>query len=352
MLVTSDGSNISSNSSEIKLTPEQEVLLLDYRKKWLKLRFSTGPTNFDKIEESINLAYSAFGKQNPKVIFCESPYQAIQKLDELKNQPIIPLMSLGWQLKSQLPRAGQIGVKRRERVVHPEGSLGAQMRLALIRQLGNQMADAITTSAWFGYTSWFDFCISVLNYPCDLQVWEALRLVVRYCGFIFPFETVCLVIDRPKTFSIDLLERFHAGCKPAVTYADGFGLYFYHGIGLPEEYGQLPIQEWRAQWISQEPDPKIRRALLHGISYEKIAEDLQVTEIDSLNEYSLSRIENNEDVPVPLPLLLLRRTNSDTGRIQVIEAPLHSKTVSEAIIWTSRYWFAETKEDCLSLTSN
>jgi hypothetical protein len=326
---------MNQNSSSRKLTPEQEALSIAYHKKWFDLEYSTEPINFKEIEESVNLAYRALDKQNPKIVFCKSPYQAIRELDEWNNQPMIPLMSLGWQLRSQLPRAGQMGVKRRERAVHPEGPLGAQLRFALIRRLGAQMADAITTSAWFGYTSWFDFCISVLNYPCDLQAWKAIRSLVRYCGFIFPFETACLVIDRPTSFSLDELERFHADSNPAVTYSDGFSLYFYHGIGLPEEYGQLPTQEWKAQWLFQERDSQVRRALLHGIGYERISKDLQVIEIDTFNEYSLLKLENTNEAPVPLPILLLKRIHPDTGKIQIIEAPLHSKTVHEAMTWVN-----------------
>ncbi|WNZ24523.1 hypothetical protein HJG54_17795 [Leptolyngbya sp. NK1-12] len=340
---------MNQNSPSRKLTPEQEALSIAYHKKWFDLEYSTGLTDSNKVEESIHLAYRALDKQKPKIVFCKSPYQAIRELDEWKNQPMIPLMSLGWQLRSQLPRAGQMGVKRRERAVHPEGPMGAQLRFALIRRLGDQMADAITTSAWFGYTSWFDFCISVLNYPCDLEAWEAIQSIVRYCGFIFPFETACLVIDRPTSFSLDELERFHADSKPAVTYADGFSLYFYHGIGLPEEYGQLPTLEWKAQWLFQEHDPRVRRALLQGIGYEKISEDLEVTEIDVFNEYSLLKLENDYAIPVPLPILLLKRTNSHSGKVEIIEAPLHSETVCEALAWVSKYWFIETAEDYYSL---
>jgi hypothetical protein len=333
---------------KVKITSEQETLLLDYHKKWFDLDRLTGPTNLRKIEESVNLAYSALGKQNPKITFCESPYQAMRRLYKWENQPMIPLMSLGWQLRSQLPRAGQLGIKNRKRVVHPDEPLGIQLRFALIRQFGNQMADAITTSAWFGYTSWFDFCISVLNCPFSLQAWEALQSVVRYCSFIFPFETTCLVIDRPVSFSLDELERFHIECKPAAIYADGFGLYFYHGIGLPEEYGQLPTQEWRVQWLFQESDSKVRRALLHGIGYRKICEELQVVEIDSLNEYSLLRVENTSNNAISLPIILLKRINSNTGRIQIVEAPLHSETVREAMVWVNKYWFIEDEDDCPS----
>lgn len=51
------------------------------------------------------------------------------------------------------------------------------------------------------------------------------------------FKEVCLICDRPTKLFFDNQNRLHAQGKPAIQYADGFSLYSYHGVTLPEKYG-------------------------------------------------------------------------------------------------------------------
>jgi hypothetical protein len=55
------------------------------------------------------------------------------------------------------------------------------------------------------------------------------RSVVRSCGFVVPFEKLCLVIERPTKILLDAEGRLHADNEPAVTFADGSEFYIEHG---------------------------------------------------------------------------------------------------------------------------
>jgi hypothetical protein len=57
-----------------KLTPEQEVLIPLYREKWKAITLSTELFDCQKAPEAVKLAYAAIGKQEPYILFCESPY--------------------------------------------------------------------------------------------------------------------------------------------------------------------------------------------------------------------------------------------------------------------------------------
>jgi len=37
--------------------------------------------------------------------------------------------------------------------------------------------------------------------------------------------------------------------KPAIQFADGRGVYAYHGIVLPERYGKYHSDSWQTQWF-------------------------------------------------------------------------------------------------------
>jgi hypothetical protein len=75
-----------------------------------------------------------------------------------------------------------------------------------------------------------DFCSSILEFSdADVRSWMTFRSVVRSCGFVVPFEKLCLVIERPTKILLDAEGRLHADNEPAVTFADGSEFYIEHG---------------------------------------------------------------------------------------------------------------------------
>ncbi len=85
---------------------------------------------------------------------------------------------------------------------------------------------------------------SLLKIPLDekTQQWyDCLNQLFEHCGWFIPFEDVCIVCvkrsstegNRPSKFSLDSENRLHAEGEPAIQFADGYGLYYYHGVAQP-----------------------------------------------------------------------------------------------------------------------
>lgn len=97
---------------------------------------------------------------------------------------------------------------------------------------------------WAGEGSWLEFQYSVLlpkgnrtTHP--LPEWlktklDLLQSIVRECGWIFPYENVCIVCNRPIKLSLDHEQRLHAEGEPAIQFADGFSVWAERGVCLPE----------------------------------------------------------------------------------------------------------------------
>ncbi|MEH2141636.1 hypothetical protein [Nostoc sp.] len=60
------------------LTPEEEALIPVYQEKWRKIALSTERIDRDKAVEVLKATYTAIGKQQPEIIFCESPYTGLK----------------------------------------------------------------------------------------------------------------------------------------------------------------------------------------------------------------------------------------------------------------------------------
>ncbi|WP_308189066.1 DUF6745 domain-containing protein [Nostoc mirabile] len=56
-----------------------------------------------------------------------------------------------------------------------------------------------------------------------------LQNFMQHCGFVFQFEKVCIVCDRPCKLSFDQQNMLHAEGEPALQFPDGYSVYACHG---------------------------------------------------------------------------------------------------------------------------
>ncbi|MBD1903830.1 hypothetical protein H6F83_28475 [Coleofasciculus sp. FACHB-125] len=89
---------------------------------------------------------------------------------------------------------------------------------------------ALHLRSWAVTGSWMDYAISVLNVIYNSERWEVYQSLVSHCGWIFPYEGICLVCERPTKLSFDSDYRLHAEREPAIEFADGYRLYYQHGV--------------------------------------------------------------------------------------------------------------------------
>lgn len=69
------------------LTPEQEALIPVYREKWKASALSTEPINHQKASEAVKVAYATIGKEEPEILFFDSPYAILSTFPgQLKRQ--------------------------------------------------------------------------------------------------------------------------------------------------------------------------------------------------------------------------------------------------------------------------
>jgi hypothetical protein len=184
-----------------------------------------------------------------------------------------------------------------------------------------------------------DFYISVVNCVHNPRTWEAYKLLVTQGSCIFAFEKICLLCDRPIKLSIDSEERLHAQGQPAIEFADGFfRKYVYQGVEIPEKYGRLHPHQWQAQWLLEEENAEVRRLLIQVIGYDRICTQLQATQLDSEEEYTLLKIDD-ADVE---PIYLLKMTCPSTGFIHALRVPPNISSAREAIRWVN--WGIEPLE--------
>jgi hypothetical protein len=335
------------------LTPEQEALIPVYREKWKAIALSTEPINRQKASDAVKAAYTAVDKEEPEILFFDSPnlmlyHAALNKA--VLSQPDASLRNLLAQLRGKLERhlwkqldkqlKAQIqnqfwsetwSEPWRESVQEPWHPLWSQLGDQLYRSWSYFIHDCIRPEELARQGSWLDFCASVLGCSYEKKIWEAFYSLATECGWILAFKKICFVCDRPIKFSFDRENRLHAEGEPAIRFVDEFSVYAYHGVTLPEKYGKLHPNQWQAQWLLEEHNTELRRVLIQEIGYERICQELQATELDSWQEYTLLIIEYVDIEPI----YLLKMTCPSTGFIHALRVPPDIQSAREAIRWVN-----------------
>lgn len=359
--------------SAIALTPEQAGLIPIYREKWRQIGLSIAPVDRPLATAAINTAYNIIGLGEPEIIFCDSPYIALLAVEQLRIRD--SGLETGSEIRNKIHNE-LYDILRSKLDRKLENEIYSQLYNPLYPQLINQLhihvKDEIYTklatdlgarfnqffvnitynnnwifselSACHG--SWVDFCIEVLELECDRPLYSAFKALVENCGWIYPFEKKCFVCDRPRRLNFDSEYLLHALCQPAIEFADNFSLYCYRGVLLPKKIGEVPPQSWEASWLLTEHNAEVRRVLIQAIGYPRICQELQAIELDTWQEYSLLKIDNDVDIE---PIYLLKMTCPSTGHIHALRVPPQlqssslaqppkgraSLTAKEAISWVN-----------------
>jgi hypothetical protein len=151
-------------------------------------------------------------------------------------------------------------------------------------------------------------------------------------------EKFCIVSDFPEVLKIDDQNRAHGQDGPSHKWRDGWSLYHWHGVGVPEHWimnkGSLTAKE-AITWTNIEQ----RRAACEILGWAKILQELDAKVINEDGDPEIGTL-----VVVNLPDIgkeKFLRVLCGTGREFAIPVPPEMKTALEAQSWT---WGLEPKD--------
>jgi hypothetical protein len=124
----------------------------------------------------------------------------------------------------------------------------------------------------------YDFAGSVESHP-DPELCTLFANASLHLGFISPFKDICFVSDRPQ-IKQSVSDNRNAVREPDVQFSDGFSIAsFYQSTKLPDFCSTLPLNHWKAQWVTEENDAEVRRILVQEIGCTRLLQELQIEEV-------------------------------------------------------------------------
>ncbi len=211
------------------LTAEQTAQLAVYRDKWIGIGLSCEPLDVERAKDAVNRAYMAAGLKPPaRFIICDSPLTG--GLASVRDS----VWASVW---------ASVGVSVRESVY---GSHDAH------------------------WLSIFDFYLSVLGLT-EVERLRPLIDLAQCCGWWIPYKDVCILQHRHSELHRDDQGRLHNPGGMAVAYPDGWGLYAWHGLTVPES---IIMQPPTASAVLGEANAEYKRVLIERMGAEALMAEI------------------------------------------------------------------------------
>ncbi|WP_449420134.1 DUF6745 domain-containing protein [Phormidium nigroviride] len=320
-----------------KLTPEQLALIPIIRDEWIKIALDTTPIDKQKAEAAICLAYECAELEPPKeILWFDNPLDVANYVPSTCVVADAVRVGVIESLKDNIRDTfgdfiDALVCDTVWQIVGDtvENTFGDPIIEALWDvedlKINAHFPDCIMQAEWFAYFAYFE----ALGFDCSKA--KGLFATAKHCGWWWAFKDVAVAIPKPSAIRLDERGRLHGEGVPAVAY-QGFNVYAYHGVRLPEKYGSIHPEKWQSQWLLEEDNAELKRVLIQGIGYDRICQELQAIELDSLQEYTLLRIDSNIDIE---PIYLLKMTCPSTGYIHALRVPPDMATARDAITWVN-----------------
>ena len=230
-----------------KLTPEQEAELPKFRQKYLDIACNGSRINRNELESALADAYDIIGKPAPKVFIFDSPAACMLaiKIFQMGDESMSQLYSqLSSQLESQL--SSQLSSQL-------DSQLGSQLESQLYSQLYSQLSSQLSSQLYsqkiynsnyllgshnLYWIAYYRFALDIgITVPEEVSNnLDIIKRISSQCEWWWPFENIVIVSEKPTMVKWDGENRLHNETGPAVEYADGYSLYSWRGIAIPENW--------------------------------------------------------------------------------------------------------------------
>ncbi len=143
-------------------------------------------------------------------------------------------------------------------------------------------------------------------------------------------RTVALVVRRPRLLTFDEAGQLHNATGPCVEYRDGWGVYAWHGVRVPERVIRAPDELTRDDFLGEE-NVATRRIIQERMG-GRFVEEIGARFVDSGDRGVLYEVDLPGDPERVARYVQL--TDPSTGRVYYLRVPRWLATAEEAVAWS------------------
>ncbi len=209
--------------------------------------------------------------------------------------------------------------------------VGEELTPAIIKELPNWWRMYQGGNMWASGCAYLAGARDVLGLELPShKAYQAYEDCAIEGGFRMMHADFCMVSDRPLKISIDAENRPHCENGPSHLWRDGWALYHWHGVAIPEAWvtGNPPSAAEALGW----PNIEQRRAACELVGWVHILDQLQAKTIDQDGDPEIGSL-----LEVELPDAGRARfiyVQCGTGRRFALPVPLNMQTALQGNAWS------------------
>lgn len=141
-------------------------------------------------------------------------------------------------------------------------------------------------------------------------------------------KSVVCIIKKPHTLVTDQLNRLHCETGPAVQFNDGYAVYAWRGLVVPEKWIVSPNKVTAREALRQ-TNVELRAAACEIVGWDRILASLKCIVLDKHSDPGIGELVESTVNMGDLPSRFLR-VRCGTGRDFVLPVPQTVKTALQA----------------------
>lgn len=313
------------------ITDTEKIELKKHADMWISRILSTKKADFNKLEEAIHGLYRVSNLKKPEVILVKSPimmvfmYGTCAILTENKDTDVATILKNVANDMNNIP----INTKPETHYVNVCKSLTGIDGINIAKNWTSVYQGG---AYWAQYDTYLTAMRDVLRLRLkeheNYKYWEEAAI---HGTFRIMHDKFCIVSDFPEVLNVDDTNRAHGQDGPSHRWRDGWSLYHWHGVSVPEHWitksKELTAKE-AITWVNIEQ----RRCACEILGWNIILKELNAVVIDSDGDPEIGELIEVDLADIGKEKFL--RVLCGTKREFVIPVPPDMKTAMMAQSWT------------------
>ena len=283
------------------LTPEQIARLPEFVDKWRQIGLSTAPADRPRAEKAIAEMYRQGGLKPPKhIVWCGSPLS----------------MCLTKEALSKKVRASVVDSVR--------------------ASVGDSVGDSVYGQHDAAGLGFYDYFRDACGLTKQTDKLAGLTELAHSAGWALLFRDICFVSERHDVVKQDERWRLHCETGPVVHYPDGFQIFAWHGVRVPEAAIMTPPEQITLDTVLAEQNAEVARVWMRRAGAH-IWDDPRVQKLHSdIDGAGQPRELLRVAMPTGQPVTIVRVKCPSTGGEYRLRVPPTMTRCDESVAWTFR----------------
>lgn len=293
-----------------RLSDKERARFDEWADRWIEIGLRTGDADRPRFEAAVVECYRFAGLPVPRVVWTTSP------LAVALAGPIAAHLLYNRAVRGAVD--GAVG-----------GAVDGAVHGAWHRVIGGQF----WIGGWYWGGAWTSYFREVCNLELPGDLWDRARAyeaTMESACWWWPHRDFVIVSERPTVIHRELVDesrprgwgshRLHCSGGPAVAFRDGFGVWAWHGVTVPQHVIEQP-DLLTADTILGEGNAEVRRVMLERAGYGRVLDRAATVDSGSWSNMqgdqetaTLYRLDLADDEP----LMVVRVECPSTGRVYLL----------------------------------